>query len=149
MDVTAEFRDGAAVPIGRPVMNTRAYVLDAQLQVVPIGVLGELMISGVQLARGYLDRPDLTAEKFIANPYSDGHPHHDRLYRTGEQAAACVCLQLLRNHLSSYVMTLGVLECRRPGAVVARRQLGLPRPHGLSGMFEHELLRFRWHCGWQ
>ena len=48
-----------------------------------MGVPGELMVSGIQLARGYLKRPDLTAEKFIANPYSGGDPHHSRLYRTG------------------------------------------------------------------
>ena len=74
------------MPIGQPLANLRAYVLDAELQLLPVGVPGELMISGVQLARGYLKRPDLTAEKFIANPYSGGNPHHDRLYRTG---AAC------------------------------------------------------------
>ena len=88
LDVTTEFTGGAAVPIGQPLANLRAYVLDAELQLLPVGVPGELMISGVQLARGYLKRPDLTAEKFIANPYSGGHPHHDRLYRTG--AACCL-----------------------------------------------------------
>ena len=56
---------------------------DAQLQLVPVGVPGELMISGVQLARGYLKRPDLTAEKFITSPYAEGHPDYNRLYRTG------------------------------------------------------------------
>ena len=86
LDVTAEFKGGASVPIGQPLANMRAYVLDPQLQLQPLGVPGELMVSGIQLARGYLNRPDLTAEKFIANPYSDGHPHHDRLYRTGMSA---------------------------------------------------------------
>ena len=83
LDVTTEFSGGAAVPIGQPLANLRAYVLDAELQLLPVGVPGELMISGVQLARGYLKRPDLTADKFIPNPYSGGDPHHDRLYRTG------------------------------------------------------------------
>ena len=84
MNVTAEYKGGASVPIGRPLANFHAYVLDAQLQLLPVGVPGELMVSGVQLARGYLKRPDLTAEKFIPNPYSGGRLHHERLYRTGK-----------------------------------------------------------------
>ena len=85
-DVTAEFKGGASVPIGQPIANMRCYVLDAQQQLVPVGMPGELMVSGIQLARGYLKRPDLTAEKFIPNPYSAGDQHHDRLYRTGVSA---------------------------------------------------------------
>ena len=81
--MTAEFKGGASVPIGRPIANMRCYVLDAQQQLLPIGMPGELMVSGIQLARGYLKRPDLTAEKFIPNPYSGGDPTHDRLYCTG------------------------------------------------------------------
>ena len=83
LDVTVDFQGGASVPIGRPLPNCRAYVLDERLQLVPVGVPGELMVSGVQLARGYLKRDDLTADKFIANPYSGGRPHAGRLYRTG------------------------------------------------------------------
>jgi len=82
-DVTAEFKGGATVPIGQPIANLRCYILDARLQPLPVGVPGELMVSGIQLARGYIKRPDLTAEKFIANPYSNGDPDHSRLYRTG------------------------------------------------------------------
>ncbi|MBE9179857.1 amino acid adenylation domain-containing protein [Oculatella sp. LEGE 06141] len=69
-------------PIGRPIANTQAYILDQQLHPVPIGEPGELHIGGAGLARGYLNRPELTREKFIPNPYSDRVG--DRLYKTGD-----------------------------------------------------------------
>jgi amino acid adenylation domain-containing protein len=73
-----------SIPIGRPVSNTQMYVLDRQMNPVPVGVSGELFIGGVQPARGYWGRPELTAEKFVPDPYA-AEPGA-RLYRTGDLA---------------------------------------------------------------
>ncbi|MER8931231.1 amino acid adenylation domain-containing protein, partial [Mesorhizobium sp. M0859] len=68
------------IPIGRPIANTRVYLLDGHGGPVPFGAVGELYIGGAGVARGYLNRPELTAERFIASPFVEG----DRLYRSGD-----------------------------------------------------------------
>ncbi|WP_299258193.1 non-ribosomal peptide synthetase [uncultured Aquimarina sp.] len=73
-------RTGESIPIGRPIVNTQVYVLSENLELQPIGVTGEICISGEGLSRGYLNRPELTKEKFIDNPFVKG----TRLYKTGD-----------------------------------------------------------------
>ncbi|MBU0485479.1 MAG: amino acid adenylation domain-containing protein [Proteobacteria bacterium] len=78
--VDADYPYPGAIPIGKPIANTRVHIVDKSCNPVPIGFYGEICLSGAGLARGYLNRPELTAEKFIASPFYSG----ERLYRTGD-----------------------------------------------------------------
>jgi len=118
-------------PIGRPVDNAHVYVLDAELRLAPIGVIGELFVGGENLARGYLNRPDLTAERFIPNPFSV--EPGERLYRTGDRVRLLrdgqiefvgrvdeqVKVRGFRIELGEIEATLAVLEEIREAVVVA------------------------------
>ncbi|MCG1056140.1 amino acid adenylation domain-containing protein, partial [Mycetohabitans sp. B5] len=82
--ITAVPKGNVNIPIGRPIANTQVYLLDAHGQPVPLGAVGELHIGGAGVAHGYLNRPELTAERFVRDPFSDAP--NARMYKTGDLA---------------------------------------------------------------
>jgi natural product biosynthesis luciferase-like monooxygenase protein len=131
-------RSGGPVTIGRPIANTQIYIVDKHLRLVPVGVAGELCIGGDGVTRGYLDRPELTAERFVPDPF--GPNPAGRLYRTGDLArysddGRIEFLGRLDQQVKirGYRIELGEIEAVLSGhpaahecVVVAREQAGEP-----------------------
>lgn len=152
----------SSISIGRPIANTFVYVLDAYGQPVPIGVPGELYIGGDGVARGYLHRPDLTAERFIANPFREMDPEA-RMYRTGDLAyiranGDIECLGRIDNQVKvrGFRIELGEIEAAirdfpgvRQNVVIAREDTPGDKKlvayivmDGQEAAASHELRRF-------
>jgi amino acid adenylation domain-containing protein len=142
----AECQDnGLSPPIGRPIRNTRAYVLDRSLQPVPVGVPGELFIGGLGVSRGYLGRPELTAERFLSDPFQN--LPGAQIYRTGDRVRwlADGQIQYLGRvdrqlKLRGYRIELGEIEhvmLQHPGVAAAAVEVpaGANANHFLNGYF--------------
>ena len=136
----------ASVPIGRPIANTTACVLDEALQLVPIGVPGELCLGGDGLARGYLGSPELTAERFVPHPLANG----GRLYRTGDRARwrEDGCIEFLGRRdgqikLRGHRIELGEIEAALAGlpAVAACVASAMDTPSGDRRLVAHVVPR--------
>jgi amino acid adenylation domain-containing protein/thioester reductase-like protein len=137
--IAASLLEDGPVPIGRPIANVAMYVLDEELEPCPIGAPGEIYISGDCLARGYLYRPDLTAERFLANPYSD--QRGARMYRAGDigRYGSDGCIEYLGRtddqvKIHGHRVELGEVEAAlvqysmiRDTVVLARAEEGGPR----------------------
>ena len=133
--ITGDSLERGSVPIGRPISNTKVYILDHHLQPVPLGAVGELYVGGAGVACGYLKRPDLTAERFLEDPFDGGN---GRMYRTGDMVRYLPdgSIEFLgRNDqqvkIRGYRIELGEIEARleehewvREGVVVAREDGG-------------------------
>jgi len=127
-----EARAFRSVPIGSPIANVRVYILDSSLTPVPIGVAGELCLAGEGLARGYLNQPALTAEKFIPDPFN--HVPGARLYRTGDRARYLpdFCLEFLGRmdrqvKIRGFRIELGEIESVLAGHSAVREAVVLAR----------------------
>ncbi len=125
-------RPDEPILIGRPIANTRTYILDSDMQPVPMGVVGELYIGGVGVARGYWNRPELTAENFIPDPFS-AEPGA-RLYRTGDLARYCpggaIDFKRRRDHqvkLRGFRIELGEIEAQLEEHPAVRHTLVMAR----------------------
>ena len=130
--------DGSDPPIGRPIANVRAYVLDRELRPVPIGVAGELCAAGGSLARGYLGRPALTAERFVCDPYST--TPGERLYRTGDRVrlgpgGEFEFLERLDHQVKvrGFRIELGEIEAVLSQHPTVRKAVVIPREEGARG----------------
>ena len=133
--ITLDSLECRSIPIGRPISNTKVYILDNHLLPVPLGAVGELYAGGAGVACGYLNRPDLTAERFMADPFDGGN---GRIYRTGDLARYLPdgSIEFLgRNDhqvkIRGFRIELGEIEARlaehewvREGVVVAREDGG-------------------------